>query len=45
MNTKFNYFCYENAVPHHICDKIISLIKNSKKNLGVLGGTSNDDLK
>ena len=45
MNTKFNYFCYENAVPHHICDKIISLINNSKKNLGVIGGTSNDDRK
>ena len=45
MNTKFNYYCYENAIPHHICDEIISLINNSKRNLGVIGGTSNDDPK
>ena len=45
MNTKFNYYCYENAIPHHICDKIISLINSSKRNLGVIGGTSNDDPK
>ena len=43
MNTRFNYYCYENAIPHHICDKIISLIKSSKTKLGIVGGEKNKD--
>tara|TARA_R100000656_G_scaffold52010_1_gene41548 strand:+ start:23 stop:631 length:609 start_codon:yes stop_codon:yes gene_type:complete len=43
MNTKYFYYCYEEVIPPHICDALLTLIKNSDRGLGKIGGEKLED--
>tara|TARA_R100000149_G_C5878853_1_gene143170 strand:+ start:2314 stop:2940 length:627 start_codon:yes stop_codon:yes gene_type:complete len=38
MNLKYFYWCFQNAVPNHICDDIVRWANTKKERVGVIGG-------
>jgi len=41
MNYRNNYWCFENALPHHLCDSIIRYALTKPDRIALTGGLSN----